>query len=107
MVGEDEQFLPFLDRELKSFIKDERSGNKDEYSETRGEHGLPDSLVPLFRALCAGVLYLHVVPIFLSRNMRLFHIPDHWEILGARCYSVSRLVRQQRAFPLCDECFGL
>ena len=52
MVGEDEQFLPDLDRELKSFIRGERNGNKDEYSETTGEHGLPDSFVPLFCALC-------------------------------------------------------
>ena len=29
MVGEDEQFLPDLDRELKSFIRGERNGNKE------------------------------------------------------------------------------
>ena len=35
MVGEDEQFLPDLDRELKSFIRGERNGNKNYYSELK------------------------------------------------------------------------
>jgi hypothetical protein len=66
MVGEDEQFLPDLDSELKSFIRGERNGNKDEFSETMGEYGLPDSFVPLFCALCSGVFHLYLVPVSLS-----------------------------------------